>query len=89
MYKPYITAKHAERSIIMQYSKLKNLLQENRAEIVFVANDQQTIAGLVIDYSQNTPKFWSLGIEGGQREWDEPRSHCRLLLFFRASILLN
>lgn len=69
MYIPYITARHAESSIAMQWPKLKGLLQENKAEIIFVMNDQQTIAGMVIDYCDNIPRFWSIGIEGAKREW--------------------
>jgi len=66
MYLPYISSRFAKGSVFMKQSLLLSKIERKEAEILYVSQSNEILAGVVVDYESSIPKIWSIGVLDGE-----------------------
>jgi len=67
MYLPYITKAHGNTAIIMKYDSMKK--EFKKCDLLFIKKEKEYIAGVLITYTKNVARLWSLGVKDGNLEY--------------------
>jgi hypothetical protein len=69
MYFPTINAAHGNAAILMSCQSMLDRVQAGKAELVYIFDAQQAIAGSLIVYDDGEPRLLSLGVLHADREY--------------------
>ena len=67
MYIPYITRAHGSSAYIFSYKEMKK--QFDNGELLLIKKGEIYIAGIIINYTETSPRLKSLGIREGSSEY--------------------
>jgi hypothetical protein len=62
MYLPSVKSRHQERTIVMEFGKMMQKVEEGDCELLLVTKQGESIAGVLIMISGGMPRLWSNGI---------------------------
>ena len=67
MYYPYITKRHGNVAFVMSYEAMEHKFK--KCELLLIKKGSEYIAGILLVYSKQGVRLWSLGIKDGSREY--------------------
>jgi hypothetical protein len=69
MYLPTINAAHGNAAVLMSYRSIIDKAQAGKAELVYISDANQPVAGSLIVYDDGEPRLLSLGVLHADREY--------------------
>ncbi len=62
MYLPFISQRHGDRAILMEYDNMMQKLEAGTCELLLIKKANKYIAGQLLVYEGNVPRLWSVGV---------------------------
>jgi hypothetical protein len=67
MYLPYITKAHGNTAVILKYDFMKR--EFRKCDLLLIKKEKEYIAGVLIAYTKNGARLWSLGVKDGNSDY--------------------